>query len=63
MIQLAENLREEKSRSVSLSADIYHRWETLQGNFLVEGFKDWIHNTGLQSFKISKHHFIQHLYG
>lgn len=38
MIQLAKDLREEKSRSVSLSADLYHRWGALQGNLLVEGF-------------------------
>ena len=38
MIQLAEDLREEKSRSVSLSADIYHRWGAWQGNLLLEGF-------------------------
>ena len=38
MIQLAEDLREEKSRSFSLSADMYHRWGTWQGNLLVEGF-------------------------
>jgi len=38
MIQLAKDLREEKSRSFSLSADLYHRWGALQGNLLVEGF-------------------------
>lgn len=38
MIELGENLKEEKSQSFSVSADIYHRWGAFQGNFLVEGF-------------------------
>ena len=38
MIQLAEDLREEKSRSFSLSADMYRRWGGLQANLLLEGF-------------------------
>jgi len=38
MIRLADDLRVEKSQSVSISADIYHRWGDWQGNFLVEGF-------------------------
>ena len=38
MIRLADNLRVEKSQSVSVSADIYHSWGDWQGNFLVEGF-------------------------
>lgn len=38
MIELAKNLKEEKSQSFSISADIYHRWGAFQGNFLAEGF-------------------------
>ena len=38
MIRLAEDLRVEKSQSVSLSADMYHSWGNWQGNLLVEGF-------------------------
>lgn len=38
MIRLAEDLAVEKSQSVSVSADIYHRWGEWQGNLLVEGF-------------------------
>ena len=38
MIRLSDDLRVEKSQSVSLSADIYHSWGDWQGNFLVEGF-------------------------
>lgn len=38
MILLADDLRVEKSQSVSISADMYHSWGDWQGNFLVEGF-------------------------
>ena len=38
MIRLAEDLTVEKSQSVSVSADLYHRWGDWQGNVLVEGF-------------------------
>lgn len=38
MIQLADNLKEEKSQSFSVSADVYHNWGNWQGNFLIEGF-------------------------
>ena len=38
MIRLADDLRVEKSQSVSVSADIYQNWGDWQGNFLVEGF-------------------------
>ena len=38
MIRLADDLRVEKSQSVSLSADMYHSWGDWQGNVLVEGF-------------------------
>lgn len=38
MIRLDENLKEEKSQSVSLSADMYRSWGKWQGNLLVEGF-------------------------
>ena len=38
MIRLAEDLRVEKSQSISISADLYHSWGDWQGNVLVEGF-------------------------
>ena len=38
MIRIAEDLRVEKSQSISVSADVYHRWGEWQGNFLIEGF-------------------------
>jgi outer membrane receptor for ferrienterochelin and colicins len=38
MIRLAEDLRVEKSQSVSLTADLYRSWGNWQGNLLVEGF-------------------------
>lgn len=38
MIQLAEDLKEEKSQSISLSADMYHNWGDWQGYLLLEGF-------------------------
>ena len=38
MIELAEDLQEEKSHSFSLSADLYQRWGAFQGNLLIEGF-------------------------
>ena len=38
MIRLAEDLRVEKSQSVSVSADMYQSWGDWQGNVLVEGF-------------------------
>lgn len=38
VIELADDLSEEKSQSFSLSADMYHRWGDWQGNLLVEGF-------------------------
>ncbi|MGN0092605.1 MAG: TonB-dependent receptor domain-containing protein [Alistipes sp.] len=38
MIRLADNLKEEKSQSLSVSADMYHSWGDWQGNLLVEGF-------------------------
>lgn len=38
MIELAEDLQEEKSHSFSLSADLYQRWGAFQANLLVEGF-------------------------
>ena len=38
MIRLAEDLRVEKSQSVSVSADMYRSWGDWQGNVLVEGF-------------------------
>ena len=38
MIRLANNLRVEKSQSVSVSADLYQQWGEWQANLLVEGF-------------------------
>ena len=38
MIRLADDLRVEKSQSLSVSADMYHSWGNWQGNLLVEGF-------------------------
>ena len=38
MIRLAEDLKVEKSQSVSVSADMYHSWGDWQGNLLIEGF-------------------------
>lgn len=37
-IQLADDLKEERSHSVSLSADLYHTFGKVQTNLLVEGF-------------------------
>ena len=38
MIRLADELKVEKSQSVSVSADMYAQWGDWQGNLLVEGF-------------------------
>ena len=38
MIQLSDNLKEERSQSFSASADVYQRLADFQVNFLVEGF-------------------------
>ena len=38
MIRLADDLKEEKSQSFSLSADMYHSWGDWQANLLLEGF-------------------------
>ena len=38
MIRLADDLRVEKSQSISISADMYHSWGVWQGNLLAEGF-------------------------
>ena len=38
IIQLAKDLKEEKSKSISASADFYHRFGPVQLNLLVEGF-------------------------
>lgn len=37
-IRLADGLKEERSHSVSLSADLYHRFGSVETNLLVEGF-------------------------
>ena len=44
MIRLADDLRVEKSQSMSLSADLYHSWGDWQGNLLVEGFYTDLHD-------------------
>ena len=36
LIQLSPNLKEEKSQSLSASADLYHRFGAVQANFLLE---------------------------
>lgn len=38
MIQLSDNLKEERSQSLSASADVYQRLGDFQVNFLLEGF-------------------------
>ncbi|MDY3068818.1 MAG: TonB-dependent receptor [Parabacteroides sp.] len=38
LIELSDNLKEEKSNSLSASVDFYHRFGPVQVNFLVEGF-------------------------
>lgn len=38
MIERADNLKEERSQSLSLSADMYKRFGAFQANLLVEGF-------------------------
>ena len=38
MIERAKDLKEEKSQSFSMSADMYHRFGAFQTNLLVEGF-------------------------
>lgn len=38
MIQLSDNLKEEKSHSFNLSADMYEQWGDWQANLLIEGF-------------------------
>lgn len=37
-IRLSDDLKEERSHSVSLSADLYHSFGSVQTNLLVEGF-------------------------
>ncbi|RHJ95064.1 TonB-dependent receptor [Parabacteroides bouchesdurhonensis] len=38
IIQLSPDLKEEKSKSISASVDLYHRFGPVQVNFLAEGF-------------------------
>lgn len=38
IVRLADDLEEEKSRSLSLSSDMYGSWGDWQWNFLIEGF-------------------------
>ena len=44
LIELADNLKEEKSNSLSASVDFYHRFGPVQVNFLVEGFYTNLNN-------------------
>ena len=44
MIVLADNLREERSNSFSLSADIYQNFGSVMTNFLIEGFYTELNN-------------------
>ena len=41
---LADNLKEERSNSFSLSADLYHKFGSVQTNLLVEGFYTDLNN-------------------
>lgn len=41
-IRLADDLREERSHSLSLSADLYHTFSRVQTNLVVEGFYTWL---------------------
>jgi outer membrane receptor for ferrienterochelin and colicins len=44
VIRLTPNLRPETSQSVSLSADLYHNFNTVQNNLLIEGFYTILHD-------------------
>ena len=44
IIQLADNLKEEKSQSLSASVDYYRRFGAVQTNFMVEGFYTDLNN-------------------
>jgi outer membrane receptor for ferrienterochelin and colicins len=44
MIRLADNLKEEKSQSVNVSADFYFGENEWRGNLLVEGFYTYLYN-------------------
>lgn len=44
MVELADNLKEERSQSLSASADIYHRFGAFQVNFLIEALAIIPHN-------------------
>ena len=41
---LADNLKEERSNSFSLSADLYHKFGSVQTNLLIEGFYTDLNN-------------------
>ena len=43
-VHLADGLKEEKSNSLSLSADLYHNFGNVQTNLLVEGFYTKLNN-------------------
>lgn len=44
VIRLADNLKQENSQSISVSADLYRTWGSWQGNLLVEGFYTQLDN-------------------
>ncbi|MGL4852543.1 MAG: TonB-dependent receptor [Phocaeicola sp.] len=44
VIRLADDLKQENSQSISLSADLYRTWGSWQGNLLVEGFYTQLDN-------------------
>lgn len=46
--KLAKGLKEERSNSVSLSADMYHTFGRVQANLLVEGFYTYLNNVFAQ---------------
>lgn len=41
---LAKNLKEERSNSFSVSADLYHKFGNVQTNLLIEGFYTYLNN-------------------
>ena len=45
---LAKNLKEERSNSLSLSADMYYNFGNVQTNFLVEAFYTHLNNVFAQ---------------
>ncbi len=59
IIELNPDLREEKSRSVSLSADVYQKIGTVQTNFLLEGFyTDLSHQFVMENTGINREGYL-----